>query len=471
MYRLKTAVTTGSANYAQWGLDWTYDRYGSRTNQTVTAGTAPTNSLSIDPVTNRVTGTGYSYDANGNMTGEGLNSLAYDAENRVVSVNAGATQYCYDGNSLRVMKVSGSTSTCSSVGNVYIFSGTKMIAEYENGAAPGSPTREYIYSGRQLLATIAGSSTTYHHDHLSARVVTNTSGNIVAQSGHYPFGEVWYEGAGAGKWKFTTYERDAESLNDYAMARYYVNRFGRFCSPDPLGGSTADPQSLNRYAYVHNDPVNFTDPLGLRCVIWYNFNWHPSQTTEIPHEPPVVQPGYWSLNIDVWCFADPRLPGERPCRGPECREPREPSVESLRSKLAKLLPCVPTWLKEKGKRSFKLLGQRIDLSASATIAYVSVGLTGDLGAVVGFPPYPSFGASGDVTINGPQPSDGPVVSPYVGFGKNLSVGTNLTKEGAKGFNASAGPSEGPPVGVNIPLPFNLWDILVQLGLKPCDSTP
>jgi len=47
------------------------------------------------------------------------------------------------------------------------------------------------------------------------------------------------------------------------MMRYHVNRLGRFSSPDRLAGSIADPQSLHRYAYVFNDPVNFIDPLGL----------------------------------------------------------------------------------------------------------------------------------------------------------------------------------------------------------------
>jgi hypothetical protein len=38
---------------------------------------------------------------------------------------------------------------------------------------------------------------------------------------------------------------------------------GRFTSPDPLGGSLADPQSLNRYVYVRNNPLGFTDPTGM----------------------------------------------------------------------------------------------------------------------------------------------------------------------------------------------------------------
>src|SRR5262249_23610086 len=71
------------------------------------------------------------------------------------------------------------------------------------------------------------------------------------------------------KHKFTTYERDGAL--DYAVNRQYHSQHGRFNQVDPLGmgaASLADPQSLNLYSYVLNDPVNFTDPLGLyeACV-------------------------------------------------------------------------------------------------------------------------------------------------------------------------------------------------------------
>jgi RHS repeat-associated protein len=175
-------------------------------------------------------------------------------------MGSGAT-YTFDGNSIRVKKVSGATTT------VYIFSGAKVIAEYDNGAAPASPSREYIYSAGALLAKIeAGATMYYHPDHLSNRLLTDSSGNTLGQRGHYPFGETWYEsGATTTKIKFTTYERDSESTNDYALARFYSNRFGRFSSSDPLAGSIRNPQSLNHYAYVLNDPLDFVDPLGLFC--------------------------------------------------------------------------------------------------------------------------------------------------------------------------------------------------------------
>ena len=80
---------------------------------------------------------------------------------------------------------------------------------------------------------------------------------------HEPFGEKLLEREEVNKWRFTTYERDAESGTDYAVNRQYAMNIGRFMRPDPLAGSIADPQSMNRYAYVRNDPISYVDPQGL----------------------------------------------------------------------------------------------------------------------------------------------------------------------------------------------------------------
>src|SRR5206468_7320304 len=58
-------------------------------------------------------------------------------------------------------------------------------------------------------------------------------------------------------------ERDTESGLDHAWFRQYGSSFGRWLSPDPLGGDITNPQSLNRYAYVRNIPATLTDPSGL----------------------------------------------------------------------------------------------------------------------------------------------------------------------------------------------------------------
>ena len=120
-----------------------------------------------------------------------------------------------------------------------------LVAEYVNGAAVGSPTREYIYSGAALLATIEGGATTYHHqDQLSIRANTNSAGAMVGQQGNYPFGMAWYSSSTTTKWRFTRstlcaprprsgrarsgqagLERDVETALDHTWFRQYSSTF------------------------------------------------------------------------------------------------------------------------------------------------------------------------------------------------------------------------------------------------------
>lgn len=254
--RVTSAVTSGSANYPKWGLSWTYDRYGNRTAQTVTAGTAPSNSVSVSATTNHITTSGYTYDANGNITNDGQNVITYDAENRVVSAadGSGTATYAYRSSGRRATKLFGGTTT------TYIFSRDNVIAEYSNGTL----SEEYTNLGQVMLASYdSGTLHYHHHDYLSVRMTTDTNGNEIGQQGHYPFGEDWYMTNTTVERHFTTYERDAESSNDYAINRYYVNRLGRFSTPDPVKGCRLKPQQFDRYSYVGNEPIGRTDPKGL----------------------------------------------------------------------------------------------------------------------------------------------------------------------------------------------------------------
>ncbi len=55
---------------------------------------------------------------------------------------------------------------------------------------------------------------------------------------------------------------DAATQQQYLRARFYNSANGRFNRLDPFAGNTQDPQSLNKYAYVHGDPIGNTDPSG-----------------------------------------------------------------------------------------------------------------------------------------------------------------------------------------------------------------
>lgn len=95
------------------------------------------------------------------------------------------------------------------------------------------------------------------------RLVTNGNGTQSDTQSHNGFGRVM-DGGGVAPTFFTTYERQMTG-SDYARARFYRSDHGRFASPDPYRGSyrQGDPQSLNRYIYVTNDPINRSDPSGL----------------------------------------------------------------------------------------------------------------------------------------------------------------------------------------------------------------
>src|SRR6185312_8363576 len=117
-----------------------------------------------------------------------------------------------------------------------------------------------------------------NHVHLIAVPAREDSLSILARRVHGRYaqyynarsgrsGHSWQNRFLAEKWKFTSYERDTttgETGLDYATARSYESGLACFTSPDPMFGSLAAPQSLNRYSYVTNDPINFTDPTGLK---------------------------------------------------------------------------------------------------------------------------------------------------------------------------------------------------------------
>ncbi|MFV0389206.1 MAG: RHS repeat domain-containing protein [Pyrinomonadaceae bacterium] len=111
----------------------------------------------------------------------------------------------------------------------------------------------------------------------SPRVITDQTGAIVSRHDYRAFGEEVYSGTanrsntqGYGqadgiRKQYTGYERDYESGLDFAQARYYNSKLGRFTSVDPLTASAnlKNPQSFNRYSYVYNNPYKYTDQLGL----------------------------------------------------------------------------------------------------------------------------------------------------------------------------------------------------------------
>src|SRR6266566_3994160 len=178
---------------------------------------------------------------------------------------AGVT-YTYDGDGKRVKKSSG---------KLYWYGmGSDPLDETDlTGSTSNASFNEYIFFGGKRIARRDSTNAVnyYFADHLgTARIVANSSGTPVDDSDFYPFGgERVYLNSSPQNYKFTGKERDSESGLDNFGARYYSSSMGRWATPDwaakPMAVPYAifgNPQSLNLYSYVGNNPLLHFDPDG-----------------------------------------------------------------------------------------------------------------------------------------------------------------------------------------------------------------
>ena len=202
-------------------------------------------------------GYSYQYDANGNMTVGKNKTLAYDVENRLLSVNELGTisSFAYDGDGGRVKKTAGSDST------TYIGS----LFEKDSG---GKITKHIFVGSTRVASALlrnneAAEAIYYHSDHLgSSNVITDKDGKLVQYCEYTPYGSLARnEGTDLASHKFTGKELDNTGLYFYG-ARYYDPEIGRFVTADTIVQAPYDPQTLNRYAYCRNNPIKYIDPSG-----------------------------------------------------------------------------------------------------------------------------------------------------------------------------------------------------------------
>jgi RHS repeat-associated protein len=216
-------------------------------------------------------GGSFAYDGRGNqITTAGVtpqSSFGYDAENRQVAycpsgttpctTGISATFYVYDAAGLRVAKGT----------SIYVHdSQGQLSAEYQTTGTPGT---------QYLTADAIGST----------RMITDGNGTVQNCKDYYPYGGEIPASAATGRsgscWtdlpetlRFTGKERDAETGLDYFGARYFSGGQGRWTSPDwsekvqavPYA-EFSDPQTLNLYGYVRNNPLDRRDADGHVVVV------------------------------------------------------------------------------------------------------------------------------------------------------------------------------------------------------------
>jgi RHS repeat-associated protein len=273
--RIQSAYTNGP----NWGEMYTIDAWGNLTNRAGVSGKNQYEPLSA-PATTKNQLIGFGYDAAGNMTSNGTATYTYDAENRLIS--AGGMSYIYDGDGNRVEKCTAGTTpgTCATVATGTLHwtgAGSDVLDESD---LSGNISEEYMFFNGQRVARVDRPSGTVHYyisDHLgSARIIAtpNSSNTVtVEESDYYPYGgEIPISGSDPNHYKFTGKERDSESGLDNFGSRYDASALGRFMTPDSGADETLsvpvpyaeleNPQSINLYSYVRNNPLRFTDPDG-----------------------------------------------------------------------------------------------------------------------------------------------------------------------------------------------------------------
>jgi RHS repeat-associated protein len=207
------------------------------------------------------------YDANGNQTTSTPALLTWNALAQPITVNS--TTATYDALGRMVEKGLSGTYT------QFVYRPDGSLMTLYSGAVvqtqfplPGGATAVYNSSGLNYIR---------HTDWLgSSRFATTWNHTVYSKKAYAPFGETYNE-AGTADRSFTGQDQDVVTgsagtgVYDFLFRKYDPSA-GRWLSPDPAGWqavSPRHPQSLNRYAYVQNNPLSLIDPFRLDCV-WEN---------------------------------------------------------------------------------------------------------------------------------------------------------------------------------------------------------
>jgi RHS repeat-associated protein len=266
----QTSSTYSTSPANCWGETYTYDQWANLTAIGVVSSSyngCTQDALSVSATTtNQLSATGFTYDASGNMSSDSSYNYAWNAESEMKS--AAGVNYTYDGDGGRLEKSSG---------KIYWYgSGTEILDESDTS---GNFTNEYVFFGGKRIAMRSVSSGTiyyYAEDMLgSSRTIVQSGQTSPCYDADFtPFGgERDVTLTCSQNYKFEGKERDAETNNDDFGARYYSYRLGRWFSSDwsavpvpvPYANLT-NPQTLNLYAMVRDNPETFADLDGHRSL-------------------------------------------------------------------------------------------------------------------------------------------------------------------------------------------------------------
>lgn len=296
---LNGQTSLGTLSYGYDALGRTISTGGSLANSNLPSSDSPT-TADADNRLKAWSGSNLSYDANGNLVGQGASSYVWDERNRLTAIEQNGSpvaSFQYDAFNRRVTKMLAGTST-----NL-LYDGQQVVQE-QSGGSPSANLLTGLQLDEYFQRTEGAATSTYLQDSLMSTVaLTNAAGSIQTSYAYDPYGNVTASGtASDNPYQYTGRENDATGLY-YYRARYYSPTMGRFVAQDPLGLAAGQ----NVYAYVIDNPAGLTDPLGE--------DWKNAVTTglcllNLCQNPPWLPPSPPQNNSSP--FTPPPSPGDTP---------------------------------------------------------------------------------------------------------------------------------------------------------------
>jgi RHS repeat-associated protein len=256
-----TGITQSGPSGIIEALTYQYDAAGNRTSLLRANGTASlvpnaVASASYDAANEQISfaGANLTYDANGNLTSDGLNSYHWDARNRLIGISGGSSAaFAYDPLGRR------SSKTINGVSMQFLYDAHDIAAEIGGGGLGAIYLRNLKMDEMFAFLRWDGSYFSVYDGLSSTLVLTDQLGSPVVQYAYEPFGKTQNsDPAFTNAIQFAGRENDNTGLY-YYRARYYSPVRQRFISQDPVGIAGGG----NFYRYARNNPMRYTDPRGL----------------------------------------------------------------------------------------------------------------------------------------------------------------------------------------------------------------
>ena len=206
----------------------------------------------------------YIYDENGNLIQGDGKFFEYNDANRLARVRQKdengpvVAEFVYDHAGQRVKKIEN--------GVVTYYIGKRHIEELRGESA--DQTNYYFANGQRVAKKEDSDNLFFFHiDHLGGtNSISDYSGASVDRASYFPFGGM--RDTGKERFSFNGKEKDESTSIYFFESRFYWYKIAHFSQPDTIYPNLYEPASLNRYAFVKNNPVKFADPTG---KVWFMF--------------------------------------------------------------------------------------------------------------------------------------------------------------------------------------------------------